>query len=362
MISRTLPASTFLDALTIHSRSVGGANTIQENIYIQITPDHIRTSTNNLETMTVYDVPVQGKGSAEALVDFKRFMAMVKLMTTVEIAIDEEKRLVVLNKGQVKLSGRNPDDYNTIPNRPEPVMFIENGKKFSASIKRCDFAMKRDASGLAGVSLSNVGNLLSICAADGALLAKDDTIQLTGDVSDFRMMINHTSVPSLYFFSSEPIGFIPADNLLFFTYPNGYMTVRLAEYRFPLDKIPNAIPTIEGATGIATVKVDDFKRAYQLVNETIRKPTELIRVQLSFNSNEMIVESGDVSENMARTIIPHQGSGEGVMRINQITAANIDYLMRYDRITFMFSGPNRSYVITSDQAPNYVTVLTQMVR
>lgn len=382
VVVRTIPAKTLQGILATHGASVKKQpELVQSNIYIQVTPEAILFSTNDLGTMQVTRFPLEGEGVAETMINYERFHSVVKLLKgDVKLAIDSEKWGVVVNDGQVRISGLNPDNYTTIRSCPEPQFHIESGSQLGDAVRRCAFACHTDARpALAGMVFSKNGNAVETTAASGVLFAIDTTTKLVEpDVPNFRFFVHYSNFKSLIALPDGPIGIHiegPDDpkqdrDRVYLISGNWYAILRLAEDRFPLDVLRSQTP--KTFSGMATVKGDDFDSAYSLAKITGRvtktgregseETSDAIKATITIGNGTLTIAShGGGKEHGAKTTIDAETTGTGEFIINQMASPGLETLMNKERLTLAFTNEKAPYVFTSDKLPGYLTMMMPIV-
>lgn len=375
-VERTLDADELLERLHLHAATVAKDG----NIFIEITETFIRFTTNTLVALRQSTLPLVGEGVASALIDYNKFTDIVTNMSgELILGVDEEKRMIFINRDEVFISGLDPDDATVIPKRTiNPTIKVADGEAFSQAIARCSYAAtseKEKRPNLEGLSFScdGVTPVIEIIGANGIVFCFDTTTQIVSTtLHEFKFFVHYSALSTLRLLPKEPIWIAIDDEhgrcWLVSESEQWEMMVRLADYKFPMEKLKSSTPT--DGTNIATVNAKVFKKAYALPRIAGQLSTTTTNGKNSFDAllTEILFADGVMtvqtynggSSHGAKKTLPYEGVGSGRMIIDQLLDKNIDYLLSKERITFTFRDGNSPYLVTTDSLPGYVTMIMQI--
>ena len=375
-VERTLDADELLDRLHLHAATVDKNGS---NIFIEIDRTFIRFTTNTLVALRQSTLPLEGSGVASALIDFNKFTDIITNMSgEIILGIDQEKRMIFVNRDEVFISGLDPDDATVIPKRTiTPTIRIADGEAFSQAIARCAYAAtteKEKRPNLEGLSFSCDGTtpVMEIIGANGIVFCFDTTTQITSAYHEFKFFVHYSALSTLRLLPKEPIWIAIDDEhgrcWLVSENEQWEMMLRLADYKFPMERLKSSTPT--DGTNIATVNAKVFKKAYalpriagQLSTTTTngKNSFDALLTEILFADGEMTIQTYNGGESHgAKKTIPCEGVGSGRMIIDQLMDKNVDFLLGKERITFTFRDPASPYIVTTDSLPGYVTMIMQI--
>lgn len=335
-------------------------------VYLRADPKELFLASTNFQGMTVATVSAKEQdGAGELCIPFEQFRDVVMLLDgKVVIGINQDKKRLTINNGQVEMSGDDGDQFPEIPSMPEPILAIDDVAGFRKAIGRVRSASHATEDHLNGVVVISTPDGVELIAADKILIAIDRTIKSTilSWHPSLKLFVPDMSMDIVASFNAERIEVAIDEERgrLFLRGNNSYIMVRTANFNFPLEVVVGNIPVSEVSV---TVDSKEFEKAYKLASlfGDSLKDNEAVRITLEWTATAMTVSSFRRRKGAqgAQTTIPATANGLGRIIVDAAKTKNLKDLVAAPTLTIgVMANEKKPYLMTSEALPGYISFIS----
>ena len=359
-----------IEELTKCGKAVGNQG-ISQCILIELKGEYLTLSTTDLINLVhVFTLVENGEKDISVCVLYSIFNEAVRKFRSKDIILDlnDSKNEIRLND-EFTITGSDKyqvDDFPVIP-VIEDLPYVFDGKEFTDTVKRSALAMssgegKINLEGLY-ISIDESGQV-SMSSANGKLGTLDTSLT-TENPSGLRIewFLPKSAVDMIDFEGRIEIGNDDRDRMAILS-GSRMQIIRMSENKYPFKAVVGLFD--KPTTIVATVNSSSFMEKVSLANISTKRISggdgkelrEYARVSISFTSEGMAITPHDKASHMKfNTMIPCESVGEAKFVINTIDIPTITWLCKKERLTIGYRGEGREIIVTSDDFPNYKTLI-----